>query len=484
MANGLDLNGLNGEQIQANEFVFVGVTQSAGGAYQINSALGSLARFASSPTEKYTLIPVNSSVQSNQSLAFLATVSPGGFSQPNGSAGLKLVGWNEDGLLFAPIAHTGGGDEYVFIGDPNGPTTVPGIPGNTVFGTSSSVAAPFGLAPLTPACFAAGTHIRTVQGEIAVEELIVGDSVLTLSGAAKAIKWIGNRRVNGRRHPRPNEVMPVRVKAHAFGENLPLRDLLVSPGHSIYVDGVLIPAGFLLNGATVVQEDVETIYYYHIELDAHDIVLAEGLPAESYLDDENRHAFSNGADHTALHPDLDPKSWENACAPRVMAGPQLTDVKQRLIDQADGLGYHLLDATDVHLMADGVRIEPSHTAGSRHWFIVPAGSRNVLLNSNSGVPMQLIADHGDGRRLGIAVSELKANGKALALDQVLKANPYPIETHGDLSWVWTDGSASLEMTVPADAPTMVEVAFIMSMKSWSRKPTLSVVRALDAVSAG
>ncbi len=92
----------------------------------------------------------------------------------------------------------------------------------------------------------------------------------------------------------------------AFGDGLPIRDLILSPGHAVFVDGVLVPVGPLVNGATIVQEEVESVRYFHVELDAHDVILAEGLPCESYLDDANRETFANSPQHTALHGRLDP----------------------------------------------------------------------------------------------------------------------------------------------------------------------------------
>jgi hypothetical protein len=498
MATGLDLSGGFTTSINNNQGGFVGVTQSPEGAFTVTSVTSTfLQENTNFNSSALSSKPITMSFagagfsDQNQTFNGAGTL---GFSQ-SGRQGLshvntqigtllgghsELVGWNEDGLLFELTTGPFAG-QFFFAADPNAaggpvdPST--GMPHDTTFNTfSNSSKIPFLLGTISVACFAANTLIATANGEVAVEDLKEGDELLTLSGVSKLVKWVGNRRVNCRRHPRPSEVMPVRIKAHAFGENLPLRDLLVSPGHSLYVDGVLIPAGFLVNGATVVQEEVDHIHYYHVELDAHDVVLAEGLPAESYLDDENRHAFSNGGEYAALHPDLDPKSWENACAPRVMAGPQLTEVRQRLIDQADKLGYHLIDETDVHLVADGEKIKPCHTVGMRHWFLVPAGARELQLNSNNGVPMHLIADHGDSRCLGVAVSEFKLDGATCELGQVFTGNPYPLESHNDLRWVWTDGSASLAIDLPSDAMSMVEVAVVMSMKSWSRKPSLSVVR--------
>ena len=85
-------------------------------------------------------------------------------------------------------------------------------------------------------CYVSGTLIRTTRGEVAVEDLEVGDDVLTACGAARPIKWLGHRTIDCRHHPRPGDVHPVRIAAHAFGENQPVRNLVVSPGHSICID--------------------------------------------------------------------------------------------------------------------------------------------------------------------------------------------------------------------------------------------------------
>jgi Hint domain len=158
---------------------------------------------------------------------------------------------------------------------------------------------------LTIPCFAAGTRIATSRGPVAVERLREGDEVITVSGAREAIKWIGHRRVDCRRHPSPERVWPVRIAAHAFGEGRPQRALMLSPDHSVFVEGVLIPIKFLVNDATIAQVELDSIHYYHLELERHDVVLAEGLPAETYLETGGRAAFEN-ADVMQLHPDFAP----------------------------------------------------------------------------------------------------------------------------------------------------------------------------------
>ena len=106
----------------------------------------------------------------------------------------------------------------------------------------------------------------------------------------------------------------------------------MSPQHGLYLDGVLIPARCLIDGDWVTQLAVESVEYFHIELPCHDVVLAEGLPAESYLDAGDRMAFDNGEAVIALHPDFANRVWEaNACAPLKMTGPEVERVRRRLV---------------------------------------------------------------------------------------------------------------------------------------------------------
>ncbi len=182
-------------------------------------------------------------------------------------------------------------------------------------------------------CYCRGTRLLTARGERPVEQLRPGDTVTTLSGAEAAIRWVGHRRIDIARHPAPNSVRPVRIAAHAFADGLPHRDLLVSPEHALFVDGVLIPAHRLLNGSTITQDAPAAVEYFHVELDRHQILLAEGLPAESYLDTGNRTMFAN-APLVALHPSPTASGTPDAFAPLVLDGPILGAVRARLAVRA------------------------------------------------------------------------------------------------------------------------------------------------------
>jgi hypothetical protein len=171
-----------------------------------------------------------------------------------------------------------------------------------------------------------------------VEHLRIDDRASLASGGSWPIRWIGRRRVDPRRHPKPKSVLPVCVQRDAFGPGLPHRDLLLSPDHAVFVEGVLIPVRYLVNGASVRQlSDCGPITYFHVELDQHDVLLAEGLPVESYLETGNRGAFDNGTAPVALHPDFAMWCWDaKGCAPLVVTGPALATARARLEAVARG----------------------------------------------------------------------------------------------------------------------------------------------------
>jgi hypothetical protein len=181
-------------------------------------------------------------------------------------------------------------------------------------------------------CFAAGTRIRTARGDVAVEALREGDLVPTrFAQDAVPVKWIGRRHVDCRCHPRPELVRPVRIIADAFGEGMPTRDLLLSPDHAVFVDGVLVPVKYLIDDKMIVQVGLDQVVYYHLELPGHDVVFAEGLPVESYLNTGDRSAFENGNGVVQVHPDFSTRVWEESgCAPLVVAGATLEAVRQQM----------------------------------------------------------------------------------------------------------------------------------------------------------
>lgn len=178
------------------------------------------------------------------------------------------------------------------------------------------------------------TQLATPKdGEMAVENLAIGDLVATLDGPMP-IKWIGRRSYLGHFTRGNKAVLPVCISAGALADGVPCRDLWVSPKHALLLDGTLIPAGVLVNGTSIVQaREVEAMEYFHIELDRHGILIAEGVLAESFVDDNCRGIFHNAHEHAALYPDASrvPALY---CAPRRKDGEQVEAVRRCLARHA------------------------------------------------------------------------------------------------------------------------------------------------------
>jgi hypothetical protein len=153
-------------------------------------------------------------------------------------------------------------------------------------------------------CFRHGTRITTPTGAVAVEDLAIGDAVLTASGAARRVKWLGRRRYTVAEMAANRHLRPVRFAAGALAPGVPGRPLEVSPEHAVLVGCVLVPAGALVNGSSITRaHDGGAVAYVHIELDGHDLVLAEGAAAETFVPVIGRMMFDNADEFAALYPE-------------------------------------------------------------------------------------------------------------------------------------------------------------------------------------
>lgn len=187
-------------------------------------------------------------------------------------------------------------------------------------------------------CLVSGTSIVTPDGAVCVEDLSIGSLALTAAGV-KPIRWIGRRSYSQLTATSDREVLPIRIRRAALGDDVPARDLWVSPEHAMFINGMLIPAALLVNGVSIVQEEsVDELTYFHLEFDAHTIIYAEGAPTESFVDDDSRAMFDNAAQYRELYPD---SSKEPAvyCAPRVEDGEELENVRRQLAQRAKTLTF-------------------------------------------------------------------------------------------------------------------------------------------------
>ncbi len=190
-------------------------------------------------------------------------------------------------------------------------------------------------------CFARGTAILTPRGPVAVEALAEGDAVLTVrenGPSERRVVWVGQRSFGTTLSPLPERLRPVLIRAGAFGPGVPERDLRLSPDHAIFAENHLIEAKHLINDTTVVRDATcRSVSYHHVALDSHDILLAENLPAESYLDCGGRTSFveftsANGIP-ILLRPDAAAPLEALGCAPLAEPGSTALRKVRALLDK-------------------------------------------------------------------------------------------------------------------------------------------------------
>lgn len=172
--------------------------------------------------------------------------------------------------------------------------------------------------------FAAGTRIVTPAGAQRIEMLKIGDLVNTLHGGLRSIKWIG----------RCERAEAVRIEADALDDFIPARPLFVLPDHGICIDGGIVAAARLVNGVSITREALpEVRRFYQLDLDEHDILLAEGCPAESLADAQTRQGFDNQAQYAALYPAV-PLFPATQCLPTLDQGFPLQAVLEHVNERA------------------------------------------------------------------------------------------------------------------------------------------------------
>jgi hypothetical protein len=339
--------------------------------------------------------------------------------------------------------------DAVFTQGPSGAAGTLTLSGGTIaplsfavlgdYAADSFMATPGSTDTVVTLCFAAGTRIATPGGEVPVERLAVGDEVLTLAGAARPIVWIGAGQVLATRGRR-NSATPIIVRRGALADNVPHRDLRITKGHSLCIDGVLIPVEELVNHRSIEWDDrAQELAIYHIELATHDVLLADGAPAESYRDDGNRWLFRNANAGWHLPP-------QASCAPVLSDGAVVDAIWRRLLERAGPRpSVPLTDDPDLHLLVDGERVEAVSHTGAFCVFCLAARPTNVRIGSRSGVPQQLGLAR-DPRLLGVAVRKILVRQgvrmrAANADDARLADGFHEFEPYNGVRW--TDGDAAV-----------------------------------------
>jgi len=190
-------------------------------------------------------------------------------------------------------------------------------------------------------CFLPGTLIATPEGDRAIETLAMGDLITLAGGKQKPVKWIGEMTVNLNLFNR-HTASPILIRAGALGHGLPKRDLYTSYHHGFELEGTLVIAGVLVNGTSIVQCSdwpEQTLKFYQVEVEGHELMLAEGAPCETFGEDgDDRALFDNAAEYHALYPNA--VQGEQMSLGRVSVARQLPRaIKERIEAAAIEMGY-------------------------------------------------------------------------------------------------------------------------------------------------
>jgi hypothetical protein len=234
-----------------------------------------------------------------------------------------------------------------------------------------------------------------------------------------------------------------------------------------------------VNGTTIRQETGWTaVDYYHVELDRHAILLAEGLPAESYIDTGNSGFFANSEAPLVLHPDLTDESGyptreAGSCEPFVWDEASVRPVWQRLADRAAAIGRPVPERTltpdaGLRLLAKGRAVKPIYGDSDLVIFTLPRGAREVRLVSRAGSPTEARPWLEDRRRLGVRAARLVLRGaddlREIPVDHPdLTIGWWAVERDGQIISRWTNGEAVLPLpAMRGDAMLEIHLAGTMT----------------------
>ena len=302
-------------------------------------------------------------------------------------------------------------------------------------------------ASVAPPSFVAGTGILTTAGERPIESVRAGNIVVTQDGDTREerpVKRIGRTRIDLSAHPRPAMVAPVRIRRGALADDVPHRDLLVSPDHAVLVDGKLIGARQLINGCTIYQElNLPSAVFYHVELDRDAVVLAYGLPTVSV----------GGTAGDALPANANPLIPVDADLKEKTADPP--SMRRHLADRASALRQPAppVDMTTdpaLRVIAKGRTLKPVLLHRGRYVFALPKGTRDVRIASRLAFPFDTGPALEDQRRIGVNVGRIVLRDgddwHDIPVDYPgLSQGWWPTEAAGMSLHRWTSGDAAMSL---------------------------------------
>ena len=180
-------------------------------------------------------------------------------------------------------------------------------------------------------CFLRGTRILTTTGYRNVEDLALGDLLPTQFSGTSPVKWVSSRSFEKADRERPWAVKarPVRIARSALDDNVPHADLLLTAAHALFIDGVLVPAGDLVNGTTITldeADEIDRLDYFHVKLENHGVIDAQGASCETLLSLSESDATFD--DYVRKYGP--PETSEMPCAPRLGFNGGRSELMSRL----------------------------------------------------------------------------------------------------------------------------------------------------------
>jgi len=304
-------------------------------------------------------------------------------------------------------------------------------------------------------CFTRGTNLLTPNGYRPVETLRPGDALVTSDGIPRAIRWVGWRTIDLVRDPAAALLRPVIIAPGAFGPGRPRRALAVSPLHAILGAGALVPAVLLVNNATITRDETGfAVTYYHVELDRHAIVFAEGLQTETYRDNGNRDRF---IEHLGT-----PGAPMPPCAPLILGGHELRAARTALHRRATALGHKIVHGPFAEAMVPTTprRITPRRH-GRRLIFDLPHPATHLTLRCRTGMASDTDPASEDRRALGLCAGKLRADGRTITDWAGQGWHP---RAPGDRG-LWSTDRAELTLK---HAASTISLELLGSVPSWVR----------------
>lgn len=337
-------------------------------------------------------------------------------------------------------------------------------------------------------CFLTGTLISTKGGTCAVEDINVGDKITTYNYQKKKyvqrkVKWIGKKSIIVNTHAERIDIAgyPVRILKNAIAENIPNKDLLITPEHCLFFEDKFIPVRMLVNGSTIFYDTSITSYdYYHIETEQHSVVIADGMLTESYLDTGNRHIFN--LDQKIIETSFGKyKNWQdNAAAPLLTTRNIVEPIYRQIEQRAKTLGivsqitpYTLIEDDDFHLITDtGVVLYEKRVFKDGHViFMLPSDVNAVWIVSRTSRFSDVIGSFVDDRRdLGLLIGKINLyhESKIFSLNTHLTT----VELEGwdvqeNTPCRWTNGRAYLPLEHKRDTDSSMLLLFeVLSEKPY------------------